>query len=102
LSCSHRPPCPGCPRFAEPGIAPNARAKLDALARAHGLPPVPVVLEGVETGFRLRARLSIRGHTGSPKLGLFELGTHRVVHIPNCRVQHPLINHVSAVVRRDT
>jgi len=100
LSCSHRPPCPGCPRFAEPGIAPNARAKLDALARAHGLPPVPVVLEGTETGFRLRARLSIRGHTGSPKLGLFELGTHRVVHIPNCRVQHPLINHVAAVVRR--
>jgi tRNA/tmRNA/rRNA uracil-C5-methylase (TrmA/RlmC/RlmD family) len=37
---------------------------------------------------------------GTPKLGLFELGTHRVVHIPNCIVQHPLINRVAAVVRR--
>jgi tRNA/tmRNA/rRNA uracil-C5-methylase (TrmA/RlmC/RlmD family) len=36
----------------------------------------------------------------SPKLGLFELGTHRVVHIPNCSVQHPLINRVAGVVRR--
>ncbi|MEO7208602.1 MAG: hypothetical protein ABI356_13665, partial [Steroidobacteraceae bacterium] len=35
-----------------------------------------------------------------PKLGLFELGTHRVVHIPNCSVHHPLINHVANVVRR--
>lgn len=31
---------------------------------------------------------------------MFESGTHRVVHIPNCTVQHPLVNHVAAVVRR--
>ena len=37
---------------------------------------------------------------GSPKVGLFETDTHRVVHIPNCSVQHPLINRVAAVVRR--
>jgi tRNA/tmRNA/rRNA uracil-C5-methylase (TrmA/RlmC/RlmD family) len=100
LSCPHRPPCPGCPRFAEPGIAPRARAQLEALTVAHGLPPVRLVFGTTATGFRLRARLSIRGRLGSPKLGLFEFGTHRVVHIPNCRVQHPLINHVAAVVRR--
>jgi len=52
------------------------------------------------TGFRQRARLAIRGRLGSPKLGLFELGTHHVVHIPNCLVQHPLINRVAAVVRK--
>jgi tRNA/tmRNA/rRNA uracil-C5-methylase (TrmA/RlmC/RlmD family) len=52
------------------------------------------------SGFRLRARLAIRGRQGAPKLGLFQLGTHRVVHIPSCSVQHPLINHVAAVVRR--
>ncbi len=33
-------------------------------------------------------------------MGLFETGTHRVVHIPHCSVQHPLINRVAAVVRR--
>ena len=99
MSCPHRPPCPGCPRFGEPGIAPAAHAALDALARTHGLPDIAVIC-GQTSGFRLRARLAIRGRLGSPKLGLFELGTHRVVHIPNCIVQHPLINRVAAVVRR--
>jgi 23S rRNA (uracil1939-C5)-methyltransferase len=98
-SCPHRPPCPGCPRFGERGIAPAARGALDALARAHGLPAVSVI-SGQTAGFRLRARLAIRGRLGSPKLGLFESGTHRVVHIPHCSVQHPLINRVAAVVRR--
>jgi tRNA/tmRNA/rRNA uracil-C5-methylase (TrmA/RlmC/RlmD family) len=98
-ACPHRPPCPGCPRFGERGIAVTARTVLDALAHEHGLPQVPVI-SGPTAGFRLRARLAIRGRLGSPKIGLFELGTHRVVHIPDCSVQHPLINRVAAVVRR--
>ena len=98
-SCPHRPPCPACPRFGEHGIALAARGTLDELARAHGLPELSVI-SGQTAGFRLRARLAIRGRLGSPKLGLFELGTHRVVHIPHCSVQHPLINRVAAVVRR--
>src|ERR1700678_2438703 len=97
--CPHRPPCPGCPRFGENGIAPAALGALEEIAHAHGLPSVPVI-SGQTSGFRLRARLAIRGRLGSPKIGLFELGTHRVVHIPNCSVQHPLINRVAAVVRR--
>lgn len=36
---------------------------------------------------------------GAPKLGMYELGTHRLVHIPNCVVHHPLVNRVAAVVR---
>lgn len=99
LSCPHRPPCPACPRFGEPGLALTTRAALDDLARLHGLPEVAVV-SGSTAGFRLRARLAIRGRLGSPKVGLFESGTHRVVHIPNCSVQHPLINRAAAVVRR--
>lgn len=99
MACPHRPPCPGCPRFGDPGVAPAAHAALERLARAHGLPPVGVLC-GPTAGFRLRARLAIRGRGNSPKLGLFELGTHRVVHIPNCSVQHPLINRVAAIVRR--
>jgi 23S rRNA (uracil1939-C5)-methyltransferase len=98
-ACPHRPPCPGCPRFGERGIAPAARDALQALARSHGVPEVPVI-SGPTAGFRLRARLAIRGRLGSPKLGLFEQGSHRVVHIPHCSVQHPLINRVAAVVRR--
>lgn len=98
-SCPHRPPCPGCPRFGEPGIAPSAERALNDLALAHGIALSPQVT-GQSQGFRHRARLAIRGRLGSPKLGLFELGTHHVVHIPNCSVQHPLINRVAAVVRR--
>jgi 23S rRNA (uracil1939-C5)-methyltransferase len=98
-SCPHRPPCPGCPRFGEVGIAPAARGALHELARAHGIAGIAEI-SGESGGFRLRARLAIRGRVGSPKLGLFELGTHRVVHIPYCRVQHPLINRVATVVRR--
>jgi tRNA/tmRNA/rRNA uracil-C5-methylase (TrmA/RlmC/RlmD family) len=30
---------------------------------------------------------------------LFEEGTHRLVHVPNCRVHHPLINRVAQTVR---
>ena len=98
-SCPHRPPCPGCPRFGEKGLGLGARGALEELARVHGLAQVQVV-SGQSAGFRLRARLAIRGRLGSPKIGLFELGSHRVVHIPNCSVQHPLINRVAAVVRR--
>lgn len=57
------------------------------------------MVSGATSGFRLRARLAIRGRRGAPKLGLFQSGTHRVVHIPTCSVQHPLINRVAAVVR---
>ncbi len=99
IACPHRPPCPGCPRFGETGIGAPAREALGGLARAHGLPEVAII-SGQTTAYRLRARLAIRGRLGTPKLGLFELGTHRVVHIPNCCVHHPLINRVASVVRR--
>ncbi len=98
-TCPHRPPCPGCPRFGEPGIAPAAHSALANVARTHGISNVNIVC-GKTAGFRLRARLAIRGRLSSPKVGLFELGTHRVVHIPHCSVQHPLINRVASVVRR--
>jgi 23S rRNA (uracil1939-C5)-methyltransferase len=58
------------------------------------------MISGATSGFRLRARLAIRGRPGTPKLGMFELGTHRIVAIPNCSVQHAQINKVAAVVRR--
>jgi tRNA/tmRNA/rRNA uracil-C5-methylase (TrmA/RlmC/RlmD family) len=99
IACPHRPPCPGCPRFGEAGIAPVALAALQALAQRHGVAAVPVVT-GAATAFRMRARLAIRGRPGTPKIGMFEAGSHRVVTIPNCVIHEPLINRVSAFVRR--
>lgn len=70
-----------------------------ALAQRHGLPGLPVVT-GATLGFRHRVRLAIRGRMDAPKVGMFELGTHRVVAIPRCRVHHPLVNEVAGVVRQ--
>ncbi len=97
--CSHRPPCQACPRYGETGIGAAARALLERLARDHGLGPVTVV-DGALTGSRHRARLAIRGRVGAPRIGLFEPGTHRVVHVPECRIHHPAINLAAGAVRR--
>jgi len=97
--CPHRPPCPGCPRYGEPGLAPAATETLAALAAEAGLPP-PLVEEGAAEAFRCRARLMLRGRAGAPKLGLFEAGSHRVVDVPQCRVHHPRVNEVAAAVKR--
>ena len=96
--CPHRPPCPGCPRYGEPGIAPRARDALTAFAAAAGLPP-PAVIDAPGLASRHRARLMVRGRTRTPKIGLFQEGSHRIADIPQCRIHHPLINLVAGAVR---
>lgn len=98
LLCPHQPSCPGCPRLAFPGLPPEPLARLQALATRVGAPP-PLVYESPPTAFRYRARLAIRGRADAPKLGIFEAGSHRAVHIPRCLVHHPVINRVAAKVR---
>jgi 23S rRNA (uracil1939-C5)-methyltransferase len=98
LVCPHRPPCPGCPRLDEEGIAPAALQALADLSREIGAPAPRIVL-GKPTAFRHRARLAVRGRTASPKIGIFETGSHRVVDIPRCLVHHPLVNVVAAELR---
>lgn len=96
--CSHRPPCPGCPRYGEPGIDLLAGARLADLASRLGCEP-PVELVGAQFGFRVRARLMVRGRAASPKIGIFQAGSHRIADIPRCRVHHPRINEVAAAAR---
>jgi tRNA/tmRNA/rRNA uracil-C5-methylase (TrmA/RlmC/RlmD family) len=96
--CPHRPPCPGCPRYGEPGIAPRARDALAAFAARAGL-PAPAVIDATGFASRHRARLMVRGRTRTPKIGLFQEGSHRIADIPQCRIHHPLINRVAAAVR---
>jgi tRNA/tmRNA/rRNA uracil-C5-methylase (TrmA/RlmC/RlmD family) len=71
---------------------------LRALAERAGVAP-PAVHPSPPTAFRRRARLAIRGRADAPKLGIFEAGTHRVVHIPRCLVHHPLVNRAAAATR---
>jgi 23S rRNA (uracil1939-C5)-methyltransferase len=96
--CPHRPPCPGCPRFGERGLPREAWSALAALARDVGLAP-PAIVEGAPFGYRHRARLAVRGRAASPKVGIFQEGSHRIVDIPHCLVHHPLVNRVAAAVK---
>lgn len=68
------------------------------MAERAGCEP-PRIHESPPTEFRRRARLAIRGRADAPKLGIFEAGSHRAVHIPRCLVHHPVINRVAARVR---
>lgn len=98
LVCPHQPSCPGCPRLAAPGLPPELVGRLGAVAKRASIAP-PVLHESAPTEFRYRARLAIRGRADAPKLGIFEAGTHRAVHIPRCLVHHPVVNRVAAQVR---
>lgn len=64
--------------------------------RAHIAPPE--FSESVGFGYRHRARLSVRGEPGAPKLGIFEEGSHRLVHIPDCPLHHPSIEAVAHAI----
>jgi len=41
----------------------------------------------------------VRGRAASPKIGLFQEGTHRIVDVPRCLVHHPSINAVAAAAK---
>ncbi len=96
--CPHRPPCPGCPRFGSPDLPEDAWADLLEITTAAGLPN-PRVHRITGYGHRHRARLAVRGTAQNPKIGLFQADSHRIVHIPHCRVHHPLINEASSLIR---
>jgi 23S rRNA (uracil1939-C5)-methyltransferase len=97
--CPHRPPCPGCPRYGARALDPAAESLLAELAALGGLTP-PRVRLGAPVGFRTRARLAVRGRPGSPKVGIFQTGTHRIADIPRCGIHHPAINDVASALRR--
>lgn len=98
-ACPHRPPCPGCPRYGETGPPPEAWRRLAALAAEAGLEEPSFETTG-GFGQRHRARLMVRGRARSPKVGLFQAGSHRIVDIPRCGVHHPAINAAAAALRR--
>lgn len=76
-----------------------ARETLEQLALETGAELAPLVA-GDALGHRHRARLMVRGRRHSPKVGLFQAGSHRIVDIPRCHVHHPLINEAAAALKR--
>lgn len=47
---------------------------------------------GLTQGWRVKAKLAIRGDFDKPKIGLFKQGSHMVQRIPCCTAHHPSIN----------
>jgi 23S rRNA (uracil1939-C5)-methyltransferase len=97
LHCTHRPPCPGCPRFGALDPAPDAARELAAFCAEHG--SRLELQTGARKHFRQRARLMVRGRAGAAKIGIFAEGSHRVVDIPSCPIHHPLINRAAAALK---
>ena len=54
---------------------------------------------GATAGWRMRAKLAVRGSVKNPLIGLFKEGTHEVVPIPNCPMHHPSINKAVSQVK---
>jgi tRNA/tmRNA/rRNA uracil-C5-methylase (TrmA/RlmC/RlmD family) len=62
--------------------------------------PLPPIHRAPGRGHRHRARLAVRGRTRSPKIGLFQSGSHRIVDTPHCAVHHPLINRATRELKQ--
>lgn len=97
LECPHLSACPGCPRFGATTPAPEALGQLRERCALSGAALESEV--GARVRFRHRARLAIRGRAGRPKIGIFALGSHRVVDIPACPIHHPLINEAAQALK---
>ena len=96
--CTHRPTCPGCPHYGRAGMPPGALDRLERLAQQSGA-TVEAGIEGEPIGNRHRSRLMVRGRARSPKIGLFQRGTHRIADIPDCGIHHPLVNTVARAAK---
>ena len=80
-------------------LDPRAESLLFELAARAGVEK-PRVHHGAALGFRARARLAVRGRASSPKVGIFQTGSHKIADIPRCGIHHPRINEVAAALRR--
>jgi tRNA/tmRNA/rRNA uracil-C5-methylase (TrmA/RlmC/RlmD family) len=73
--------------------------RVRALATDAGLPEPPFH-RAPAPGHRHRARLAVRGRVRSPKIGLFQAGSHRIVDIPTCPIHHPLLNEAAHEIKQ--
>jgi tRNA/tmRNA/rRNA uracil-C5-methylase (TrmA/RlmC/RlmD family) len=59
----------------------------------------PISLEiGLMHGWRIKAKLAIRGTSEEPRIGLFQAGSHTIQTIPWCKAHHPSINHAVSIL----
>lgn len=107
-----QPPCPvyeacgGC-QLQHMTYEAQLRAKeqlvRDAFERYTGLTDLPLrPIFGMDNPWRYRnkAQLQVGVQQGGVVMGLYSPGTHQLVDIGGCPIQHPLLNEVVGVVKR--
>ncbi len=57
------------------------------------------LITGERTGWRMKAKLAVRGKPSAPLIGLFREGTHDVVDMAGCLANHPSINQAVELLR---
>lgn len=96
IHCPHYIPCSGC-SLDENVNAPPILEEIKKYFKELG---TPFKYDSDKViGWRDRAKLAIRGQSENPLIGLFEIGTHRVIDIPLCRVHHPMINQAAEEIK---
>lgn len=90
INCPHFSVCSGCQYDIDVANIPLYQEAIVFFhSRNIALPPLHT---GSPIGWRIRAKLAVRGDSQNPFVGLFEEGSHKIVDIPFCRVHHPSIN----------
>jgi len=97
FSCDLFPICSGCDRINQVRLPPIslelqeffAKKGIDFSVSSHNI-----------TNWRSRAKLAVRGEVGSPKIGLFSVGTHTVIDMPFCPHHYPVMNQAVALIRK--
>lgn len=101
------PPCPhhglagacnGCPLLPLP-VDAQRTIKADLLARTFDLHVDRVVASPLEFGYRWSSKRVIGGRPGALTLGSYTRGTHQIVEMDTCRVDHPAIVAAAAELR---
>ena len=103
LGCPHFDTCSGCSTSTNLDDFPELRRAREYFARSHDA--AFDCATGDVRGWRTRARLAARmvpdeDAAGGEKLalGLFARGSHDLVEIPGCVVQHPRLNDAAALI----
>ncbi len=110
LQCEHYDACPGCslkrafctaPAVADATFFYNSLLRREeSVGTMYKCAPEFRVVIGKHHGWRTHAKLAVApaNKWGGIKIGLYSLGSHDVIPIPECRVHHPRINEAVYVI----
>ncbi len=101
IQCPHFSLCSGC--VTDTPFSPKSplyvRAKSFFLDITDGKVS-PRYIHGAALKWRTRAKLACREVDGKVRFGLFQKGSHTLVHIPKCQVHHPSINQAVYLIEK--